>query len=53
MSAQNWYCTDNWTASQFQAFLNWCWTVQGQTCNPATAKAFTKTDTFKKLNKAS
>lgn len=42
--------TDDWNINQFQAFLQWCWINQKSTCNPSIAKAFTKTDTFKKLS---
>lgn len=45
---QNFWMTDNWTPNQFQAFMFWAWTTQNGQCTPATAKAFQKTDTFKK-----
>lgn len=48
---QNFWMTDTWTTNQFQAFMVWCWANQNKTCNPATAKAFMKTDTFKNANK--
>lgn len=44
---KNFWMTDDWTPNQFQAFMFYCWTKQDQTCNPATAKAFMKTDAFK------
>ena len=45
---ENWWFTDNWNASQFQAFLYECWRYQ-RVPTPLEGKAFEETITFKEL----